>query len=329
MKKTFTLVALLALSTLTTFPMSPMSSASAAEKKPKVALIMKSLANEFFLNMENGAKAHQKANAQQYDLITNGIKDERDTANQIKLVEQMIAAKVNAIVIAPSDSKALVPVVKRAIDAGIIVINIDNRFDSAVLKDKKLTVPFVGPDNQKGAKNAALYLASKLKAGDKVAILEGIPTAINGQLRLAGFKEAMAETKMNIVSVQSAEWEIEKASTISSAMLSEHRDLKAILASNDSMAIGAISAIKAAGKTGQVLVIGYDGIPAVYTMIAEDKLLDTVEQYPVQQVVIGIESALKAIADKTPQVSLSALIETPTDVVNKANLEQIKAKKEK
>lgn len=306
-----------------------LASVSMAEAKPKVALIMKSLANEFFLNMENGAKAHQKAHAETYELITNGIKDERDTANQIKIVEQMIAARVDAIVIAPSDSKALVPVVKRAIDAGIIVINIDNRFDTDVLKDKKLTVPFVGPDNQKGAKNAALFLASRLKEGDKVAIIEGIPTAVNGQLRLAGFKEAMAETKMNVVSIQSAEWEIDKATTIASAMLSSNPDLKAILAANDSMAIGAIAAIKAANKTGQVLVIGYDGIPAVYAMIEDDKLLDTVEQYPVQQVVIGIESALKALADKTPQDRLGDVIETPTDVVSKGNLEEIKAKKQK
>lgn len=81
--------------------------------KPKVALVMKSLANEFFLTMENGAKAHQKANAAKYDLLSNGIKDETDTSSQIKLVEQMIVSRVNALVIAPADSKALVPVLKK------------------------------------------------------------------------------------------------------------------------------------------------------------------------------------------------------------------------
>ncbi|MCQ4384031.1 substrate-binding domain-containing protein, partial [Clostridioides difficile] len=76
--------------------------------KPKVALVMKSLANEFFLTMETGAKEYQKHNASQFDLITNGIKDETDTANQIRIVEQMIVSKVDAIVLAPADSKALV-----------------------------------------------------------------------------------------------------------------------------------------------------------------------------------------------------------------------------
>jgi ribose transport system substrate-binding protein len=106
---------------------------------------------------------YQKANASKFDLIANGIKDEQDTANQIKIVEQMIVSKVNALVIAPADSKALVPVVKKAIDAGIIVVNIDNKLDDAALKEKGITVPFVGPDNRKGAKLVGDYLAKQLQ----------------------------------------------------------------------------------------------------------------------------------------------------------------------
>ena len=129
----------------------PFSSAHAqAARKPKVALVMKSLANEFFLTMENGAKDYQKHNPGEFDLITNGIKNETDTAAQIQIVEQMIVSKVDAIVLAPADSKALVPVVKKAVDAGIIVVNIDNRLDPDVLKSKDLNVPFVGPDNAEG-----------------------------------------------------------------------------------------------------------------------------------------------------------------------------------
>src|ERR1041385_8863912 len=81
--------------------------------KPKVALVMKSLANEFFSTMAEGAKKHQAAHAAAYDLIVNGIKNENDLAEQVNLVEQMIAQQVNAIVIAPADSKALVTVLRR------------------------------------------------------------------------------------------------------------------------------------------------------------------------------------------------------------------------
>jgi ribose transport system substrate-binding protein len=101
--------------------------------KPKIALIMKSLANEFFKTMEEGARAHHQEHAAEYELMVVGIKDEQDVARQRDYVELMIAQKVDAIVIAPADSKALVPVCKRAMDAGIIVVNIDNKFDAAVL----------------------------------------------------------------------------------------------------------------------------------------------------------------------------------------------------
>ncbi|WP_156529099.1 substrate-binding domain-containing protein, partial [Caballeronia udeis] len=168
----------LSLSACASLPLSLYSLGAAAQTphKPRVALVMKSLANEFFLTMETGAKDYQKHNADQFDLITNGIKDETDTANQIRIVEQMIVSKVDALVIAPADSKALVPVVKKAVDAGIIVVNIDNRLDPDVLKSKDLNVPFVGPDNAKGARLVGDYLAKRLKAGDEVGIIEGVST---------------------------------------------------------------------------------------------------------------------------------------------------------
>ncbi len=122
--------------------------------KPRIALIMKSLANEFFKTMEEGARAHHKEHEDEYELAVVGIKDEQDVARQIDYVELKIAQGVDAIVIAPADSKALVPVCKRAMDAGIIVVNIDNKFDADVLADKDVKIPFVGPDNRKGARLA-------------------------------------------------------------------------------------------------------------------------------------------------------------------------------
>src|SRR5260370_34055773 len=195
------------------------SAAAQASHKPKVALVMKSLANEFFLTMETGAKDYQKHNANQFDLITNGIKDETDTANQIRIVEQMIVSKVDALVIAPADSKALVPVIKKAVDAGIIVVNIDNRLDPDVLKSKDLNVPFVGPDNAKGAREAGAYLAKKLKSGDEVGIIEGVSTTTNAQQRTAGFKEAMQAGRTKVLALQSGAWEIDKGNAVASQTL--------------------------------------------------------------------------------------------------------------
>ena len=285
--------------------------------KPKIALIMKSLANEFFKTMEEGAVAHHKEHSEQYDLTVVGIKDEQDVAKQIDYVESIMAQKVDAIVIAPADSKALVPVCKKAMDAGIIVVNIDNKFDAAVLADKGVKIPFVGPDNCKGARLAGVYLASKLKPGDKVAIIEGIPNAFNGIQRKLGFEDAMKAAGMNIVSSQSGYWETSKAEPIASAQITEHADLKAVLCANDSMALGAIAAIRAAGKSDDVLVIGFDNITAVQRLLKEGKILCTVDQHADKLALYGIEYALEMLKGQgTPSDK-----ETPVELITAETLQ--------
>ena len=296
----------------------PLSSAFADEAaaKPKVGLVMKSLANEFFVTMQEGAKDYQKAHPADFDMITNGIKNETDTAAQIDIVNQMILSKVNAIVIAPADSKALVTVLKKASDAGIKVVNIDNRLDPGVLKSKNLDIPFVGPDNRKGAKLVGDYLAKQMSAGDKVGIIEGVPTTTNAQQRTAGFKDAMDAAGMKIVSTQSGNWEIDQGQKVASAVLSEYPDLKALLAGNDNMALGAVSAVRAAGKAGKVLVVGYDNIEAIKPMLQDGRVLATADQAAAQQAVFGIQNALKLVKGEKVDAK-DGVIETPVELVLK------------
>lgn len=309
---------LLAVAMLTvTSAVLPLSVAQAqTPEKPKVALVMKSLANEFFLTMEDGAKTYQKEHTADFDLVSNGIKDESDTAAQIRIVEQMIATKVNALVIAPADSKALVPVIKKAMDAGITVINIDNQLDGDVLKSKNISVPFVGPDNRKGSRLVGDYLAKQLKAGDEVGIIEGVSTTTNAQQRTAGFKDAMDAAHMKIVSTQSGNWEIDKGNAVAAAMLNEYPNIKALLAGNDSMALGAVSAVRAAGKAGKVQVVGYDNINAIKPMLKDGRVLATADQFAAKQAVFGIQAALKIIKDGKAD-SANDRIETPVELVTK------------
>ena len=239
-------VAILSLATACgTSPAPPAGRGAATKGPPRVALVMKSLANEFFVTMAEGAKAHQAASGGAYTLVVNGIRNESDLSQQVALVEQMMAQGVDAIVIAPADSRALVPVLAKAQRQKIVVVNIDNKLDEPTLQQAGIDVPFVGPDNRAGARAVGLALAPKLARGAKVAILEGIPTAFNAQQRRLGFEDAMREAGMTVVSVQSAHWEQDEANTISAALLREHPDLAAILASNDNMALGA-----AAGRPG-------------------------------------------------------------------------------
>ena|SRR5436190_9478730 len=270
------------------------------QTKPKIALVMKSLANEFFSTMADGARKHQAEHAKEYELIINGIKNETDLGEQVNLVEQMIARQVNTIVIAPADSKALVTVLKRANDAGILVVNIDNKLDPDVLKQAGITIPFVGPDNRAGARRVGEVLAKQLSPGDKVAIIEGVPTAFNGQQRRLGFEDAMKAAGMNVITVQSGNWELEKANNLATAILSEHSDLKALLCANDNMALGAVAAIQAAGRTGKVLVVGFDNIGAIRPMLADSRVIATADQHADLLAVFGIEAALRILKGAEP-----------------------------
>ena len=293
-------------------------SADHTAETPVVALVMKSLANEFFVTMADGARAHQALHQDQYQLMVNGIKNEVDLTQQVALIDQMIAAGVDAIVVAPADSKAVVPALARASAAGIVIVNIDNRLDKSILSDYKLEIPFVGPDNFLGAEIAGQYLASQLEPGQEVAILEGVPTAYNSQRRTAGFEKAMADAGQPVVSQQSAQWDQTKAVVITSAILVQHPNLAALLCANDNMALGAVAAVKQAGKSDQVQIIGFDNISAVRTLITEKSILATVDQHADLLAVYGIEYALELLSSDAILKDKS----TPVDLVTIDTLAQ-------
>jgi ribose transport system substrate-binding protein len=175
----------------------------------------------------------------------------------------------------------------------------------------------VGPDNRSGAKKVGGFLAGKLSKGDKVAVLEGKTTAFNGIQRRLGFEDAMKEAGIEIVSSQSADWETNKANTIAASMLSEHPEIKAILAANDSMALGAVAAVKSAGKAGEVVIVGFDNIGAVQELIREGKVLATADQHGDQLAVFGIATALEILSD--PE-AMPEDVETPVDLITAESL---------
>ena len=293
------LVAVLALCACGPVGESQQSAAGDTTDRVRVALVMKSLANEFFTNMADGAREHQAEHSQRYELIVNGIRNESDLAQQVSLVEQMMATDVDVIVLAPADSKGLIPVVKRAVDQGIVVVNIDNRLDTDILEGMGIAVPFVGPDNREGAKLVGNALEEYLEPGDEVAIIGGIPGAFNAQQRQAGFEDAMRDIGASVVSIQAGNWEQARAATIAGALLSEHPNLKALLCANDSMALGAVAAVRQAGRKGEVKVVGFDNISAANELVQQGDIVATADQYGDQLAVFGIEYALQILEEGT------------------------------
>ncbi len=262
--------------------------------------------------MAKGAEEHQQQTPDRYELIVNGIKDERDLSRQVAIVDEMVALRVDAIVIAPADSKALIPALKRAKAAGIVVVNIDNKLDQELLAKEQVKIPFVGPNNLTGAQRVGAVLANNLSPGDQVLMLEGTRTSFNAQQRARGFQMAMNEAAIEIVDSQSANWEMREANIITASMLTRYPNIKGILAGNDSMAMGALAAVKTIGKLDAIQIVGFDNISAVNQAVAAGEILATADQRADRLAAYGIDCALALLADEK---AILADRETPVDLV--------------
>jgi ribose transport system substrate-binding protein len=263
--------------------------------KPTVCLVMKSLANEFFQDMLKGAKAHV-AERGDLTLDASGTQNETDVDGQVALMDKCITNQVQAIVLAPADSKALVQSVVRADQAGIKVVNIDVRLDQGALEQAGVEVPYVGPDNRAGARESGMVLAKQLGDGAKVALLEGNPGADNAAQRKQGFLDAVKEGGLNLVSSKTAHWETDEAHTVFSNMLTADPGIKGVLASNDSMALGALKVIEE--RHADVKVASFDNIPAIKPYLTDGKVVATLDQFGSKQAADGIDYAMQMIDGK-------------------------------
>jgi ribose transport system substrate-binding protein len=287
--------------------------------KLKIALILKSLGDPFTAAMQGAAQNYQEHYASQFDLTVRGTATEKQTDAQIRMVEDMIRARMDAIVVAATDSKALTPVIARAVKAGIIVIAIDNPLDDASQATAGVSVPFVGPNNHNGALQVGNYLATKLKAGDLVGIVEGNSADRNAQQRTAGCKDAMNAAGLRIAAVEAADWDYAKGRDVAAKMLSDTPRIRGLLCGNDNMAMGAVDAVRDAGRTGDVYITGYNDIEAIKPLIADGRVLATINQFAERQAVFGLDVALKAVTEQRKQSDLSRRIETPLQLVTAAN----------
>ncbi len=256
-----------------------------------VALVMKTLTNPFFVDMERGARRAE-------DEL--GIELLVKTEQQIGIVEDLVRQGVDAIVIAPGDSVALVPVLKSARDAGIVVINIDNRLDPEFSASVGLEgVPFISVDNRLGARSSAAYIAAKTNGPAKALVMEGIRGAINAEHRKQGALDAFADMPdISVVDMQSANWKIEEGYELMKRWLEQHPDVTLLFAANDMMALGAINAIEEAGRD-DILVAGFDALVQAREAIGEGPLQATVDQRAGRQGYLGVEYAVRALRGET------------------------------
>jgi ribose transport system substrate-binding protein len=271
----------------------PVPSAKATPAR-KIALVMKTLTNPFFVEMEKGArKAEQELGV---ELIVKTGASETSVEQQIAIIAEMTAQKVKAIVIAPADSAKLIPVLKQAQDAGIAIVNIDNRiFPDIAKKAGLVNVPFISVDNVKGAYLSAKYVSDKIKKSTQAAIIEGIRGAKNAEDRKQGALKAFKENpNITVVAMETANWKIDEGNAVAAEIFKSHPNIGIIFCANDMMAFGVLRYIEKSGKNN-VLVAAYDALGEALEAIRAGGLQATVDQQAALQGYMGVKTAVQLL----------------------------------
>lgn len=271
------------------------SAAGADGGAKKIGVVLKSLANPFYVSMQEAIEAKGKEIGAQ--IILQAPEKETDAEKQMQIIENMIVQGVDAIILTPNGSTELVPAIKKANDKNIPVIVVDTRIDEAALNDAGAHVEsFIGSDNYYGGQVAAEELVKALGGKGKVAVLEGISGHESSVARVSGFTDKAKELGgVEIVASQPADWDQEKGYTVFQNILQANPDIVGLFAANDMMALGAVKAIEDAGKSGSITVIGFDATDDAKTAIKDGKMLGSIAQAPDQMGVTALETALEYI----------------------------------
>jgi ribose transport system substrate-binding protein len=286
--------------------------------RPRVAFVLKTLNSPFFLDMRQGAEA--AAGRVGVDLTIQAAEREIDVEKQMQIIENLIETGVSALCVCPSGSKEIVPAIGKANRANIPVVIVDDQIDEATAADQGVTfATYVGSDNVEGGRIAGAYLVKTSGGRAKVALLEGIPGHQTGDARLQGFRDAIRSAPgVVVVASQTANWERDQGFTVFRNMLQAHPDIDSVFACNDVMALGAVEAIAAAGRSGTIRVIGFDAVDDARKAIAAGSIEASVAQFPAEMGRIAVESAAKLIAgeavprDQRTKVGLITKLEVGT-----------------
>ncbi len=280
--------------------------------KPTVALVLKTLNHPFFVDMRRGAQ--EAADRLGVTLQVQAAEREIDVEKQMQIVENMIQTGIQALCITPSGSREIVSALVKAKNAKVPIIVVDTRVDAKAAADAGVrTETFVGSDNYEGGKLAGEYLIKVTGGNARVGILEGIPGHETGDSRMRGFRDAVKGSPgIAIVASQPANWERDQGFNVFQNMLQAHQDIDSVFACSDLMALGAIEAIAATGRTGKIRVIGFDALDDAKKAIAAGTMAASVAQFPSEMGRAAVESAVKVIRGETVQPDIKVKLELVT-----------------
>ena len=275
-----------------------------------IAVVPKGLGHQFWLTVKQGAEAAGKEfNAK---IIWNGPSKETEIAEQINIVEDMITRGVDAIVMAACDENALIDTIQNSFDAGVPVVTID----SGVRSD--LPVSFIATDNIAGAVAAADALSELIGGSGEVGLLPFVPGAATSEMRESGFKEGLAKHPgVKLVSTLYSHSDTAKAMAAIEDMMTANPNLEGVFVANEAGAIGAVQAIEAAGKAGEIKLVAFDASEEQIAALKRGTIQALIVQNPFR---MGYEGVAKAI-DYLEGREVEKRIDTGVTVVTLENLE--------
>jgi len=255
----------------------------AAESAGKVGLILSTLDNPFFVTLKEGAE--EAATAAGLELIV--LDSQNDPAKELANMEDLLTKGVDVILINPTDSDAVGNAIALANEQGIPVITLDRGANSGEV------VTHIASDNVAGGVMAGEYIAELLSGAGNVVELEGIAGTSAARDRGQGFNDAIAGTEIKVVAKQVADFDRTKGLSVMENILQAQPEIDAVFAHNDEMALGALTAIEASGRT--ILIVGFDATDDAVAAVDAGKLAATVAQQPAMIGSLGVEAALKVL----------------------------------
>jgi fructose transport system substrate-binding protein len=269
-------------------------SSSSAKKEITIGLITKTESNPFFVKMKEGAQAQAKKD--NVKLLTASGKSDTDNASQVTALENMTTQGAKVILDVPADSKAVVPAVKKARDAGVIVIALDTPTEPPSAVDALFAT-----DNMKAGELIGQYAKAKVKQlgiTPKIGLIDLAPGISVGVLRHNGFLKGFGikEGDPEIAGAAPALGDQAKAQAAMETLLQKDKGINVIYTINEPSAFGAATALKAAGKNPKdyVMVSVDGGCNAIKNGIKPGIIDATSQQYPLKMAALGVEKGAAA-----------------------------------
>ena len=274
----------------------------------KVAVVLKTLASEYWGYVETGCKA--AADDLGVKVVVVGPGAESDIEGQVSMIEQQIGAGCDAIVCAPNDAGAAQGALQAAIDAGIPVLAVDTNVGIAG------QTSFVGTSNVDAAYEGGKWAIEQAGTDAKAVIIYGQEGDNTSNMRMEGYEKACTEAGVEVLAKLSGNNLTDGATKAMEDLLSAYPDqIDIVLCHNDDTAIGAMNACKSAG-VDDMIIVGFDGnASAVDLILAGEMVKATVAQQPYEMGYQAVEAALKAINGET----VEEVINAPVTVVTAEN----------